>query len=208
MKKSIYLYVFDTMADWEVGFITAEINSGRFFKKGSNALKLVTVGNGKSEVTTMGGLKVTPEIDVAELKSKNAAVLILPGGDTWLDSLHDPILAAAEQFLKDNIVVAAICGATMGLAGKGLLNARPHTSNDFEFLKAVCPGYSGEAFYHNQPAVADGNLITASGLAPLEFSAQVFGRLDVFTPEIVDAWYQLYNTRDPKYYFKLMSAIQ
>lgn len=208
MKKSVYLYVFDTMADWEVSFITAEINSGRYYKKGSNALKLVTVGNSKSEVTTMGGLKVTPEIEVADLKSKNAAALILPGGDTWLDSLHEPILAAVEQFLKDNIVVAAICGATFGLANKGLLNARPHTSNDLEFLKAVCLGYSGEAFYQKQPAVADGNLITASGIAPLEFSAQVFARLDVFTPEIIDAWYQLYNTRDPKYYFRLMSAIQ
>jgi hypothetical protein len=94
------------------------------------------------------------------------------------------------------------------LAGKGLLNERPHTSNDLEFLKAVCPGYSGEAFYQNQPAVTDGNLITASGIAPLEFSAQVFSRLEVFTPEIVDAWYQLYNTRNPKYYFRLMSEIQ
>ena len=75
-------------------------------------------------------------------------------------------------------------------------------------MKAFCPDYAGEAFYQNQPAVTDGNLITASGIAPLEFSAQVFAKLDVFTPEIVDSWYQLYNTRDPKYYSMLMNAIQ
>jgi putative intracellular protease/amidase len=208
MKKSVYLYVFDTMADWEVAYITAEINSGRFFKKGSTAIKLVTVGNSKDEVTTMGGLKFKPEIEIAEFKPKNAAVLVLPGGDTWLDPLHDAILAVAEQCLKENIVVAAICGATFGLAGKGLLNARPHTTNDLEFLKAVCPAYGGETFYQNQPAITDGNLITASGIAPLEFSAQVFARLDVFTPGIVDAWYQLYSTRDPKFYLKLITEIQ
>ncbi len=208
MKKSVFLYVFDTMADWEIAYITAEINSGRFFKKGSPSLKLVTVGNDTSEVTTMGGLKIKPDVEISALKPKAITVLVLPGGDTWLDPLHDAILAVAEQCLKDNIVVAAICGATFGLAGKGLLNARPHSSNDLEFLKAVCPAYSGEAFYQNQPAVTDGNLITASGIAPLEFSAQVFAKLDVFTPEIVDSWYQLYNTRDPKYYSMLMNAIQ
>ena len=208
MKKSVYLYVFDTMADWEIAYITVEINSGRFFKKESTSLKLVTVGNDKSEVTTMGGLKFKPDVEIAEINLKDAVALILPGGDTWLDSVHDAILATAENCLKENIIVAAICGATIGLAGKGLLNGRPHTSNDLEFLKAVCSGYSGEAFYQNQPVVTDGNLITASGIAPLEFSAQVFSRLEVFTPEIVDAWYQLYNTRNPKYYFRLMSEIQ
>ena len=98
--------------------------------------------------------------------------------------------------------------AAIRLAGKGLLNNRPHTSNNLECMKAFCPDYAGEAFYQNQPAVTDGNLITASGIAPLEFSAQVFAKLDVFTPEIVDSWYQLYNTRDPKYYSMLMNAIQ
>ena len=29
----IYVYVFDTLADWELGYITAELNSCRFFKK-------------------------------------------------------------------------------------------------------------------------------------------------------------------------------
>ena len=150
MKKSVYLYVFDTMADWEVAYITAEINSGRFFKKGSPELKLVTVANSKDEVTTMGGVKFKPDIEIAEFKSKNAAVLILPGGDTWLDSLHDPMLDVADQCLKDNIVVAAICGATFGLAKK--LNA-PHTTND-RFLKAVC-GIQRRDIPSKQPSVAD-----------------------------------------------------
>ena len=204
MKNTVYLYVFDTVADWETGYITAEINSGRFFKKESTPLKLVTVSNSKSGVTTMGGLKLKPDAGISEINMEDAVALILPGGDTWLDSVHDEILKTAEECLKENIIVAAICGATVGLAGKGLLNDRPHTSNDLEFLKAVCPDYTGETFYQNQPAVTDGNLITASGIAPLEFSAQVFGRLDVFTPEILDAWYQLYNTRNAKYYFRLL----
>ena len=30
---TVYVYVLDTLADWELGYVTAELNSGRFFKK-------------------------------------------------------------------------------------------------------------------------------------------------------------------------------
>jgi hypothetical protein len=31
--QTIYIYVLDTLADWEIGYLTSELNSGRFFKK-------------------------------------------------------------------------------------------------------------------------------------------------------------------------------
>lgn len=33
MKSAVYLYVFDTMADWEISYLSAELNSGRYYKK-------------------------------------------------------------------------------------------------------------------------------------------------------------------------------
>jgi hypothetical protein len=33
-EKKIYLYVFNTMSDWEIGYLMAELNSGRYFKEG------------------------------------------------------------------------------------------------------------------------------------------------------------------------------
>lgn len=30
---TIYVYVLDTLADWELGHVTSELNSGRFLKK-------------------------------------------------------------------------------------------------------------------------------------------------------------------------------
>lgn len=29
----VYIYVLDTLADWELGYVTAELNSGRFSEK-------------------------------------------------------------------------------------------------------------------------------------------------------------------------------
>ena len=72
----------------------------------------------------------------------------------------------------------------------------------------VCPDYQGEAYYKNEPAVTDGNLITATGVAPLEFTVAVLKALAAFSPETLDAWYQLYKTHQTEYFHALMNAIQ
>ena len=208
MNKVIYLYVIDTMADWEIGYLTAELNSGRYFKKGLNPLTIVTVGAVKDPITTMGGFRIMPDIAVGEFDIEKAEALILPGSDTWADSIHEPLIEKINQCLEKNILVAAICGATAWLADKGFLDSRWHTSSDLEYLKMAYPSYSGEKFYKNEPAVTDGNLITANGTAPLEFSFHVLKALDVFTEQTLDSWYQLFKTQEPRHFFRLMSSIQ
>ena len=208
MKNTVYLYVFDTMADWEIGYLIAEINSGRYYKKGLMPLKVVTVGITKTPITTMGGLKILPEIELKECSVKDTAALILPGGNTWTEAIHAPILRMAEKYLEKGIVVGAICGATIRLAMEGVLNKRDHTSNDLGYLKMVCPNYDGEKYYKQECVVTDGSLITASQIAPLEFALHILKILDVFLPETLDSWYNLYKTQDSKYFFKLMNSIQ
>ncbi len=208
MNSTIYLYVFDTMADWEIGYLTAELNSGRYYKKGLSPSKIVTLGVEKNPVTTMGGLKILPDIKLEDCSMKKTDALILPGGDTWMESIHEPIIKKAAQCIKENIVVAAICGATIALAQNGLLNSKRHTSNDLEYLKMVCSDYKGEMYYKHEPAVTDGKLITASGTTPLEFTEHVLKALDVFSTETLDAWYKLYVTHESEYFYALMNSIK
>lgn len=208
MNRTVYLYVFDTMADWEIGYLTAELNSGRYYKKELVPSKIVTVGIEKTPVTTMGGLKILPDIKLDECSIESADTLILPGGDTWTETIHQPILKIVERCLEEGIWVAAICGATMGLAQAGLLNSRWHTSNDLKYLKMICPTYTGEKYYKIEPVVTDGKLITASGTAPLEFCVHVLKALDVFSSKTLDAWYSLNKTHESKYFHNLMNSIQ
>ncbi|TVX86858.1 type 1 glutamine amidotransferase family protein [Paenibacillus agilis] len=208
MNNTVYLYVFDSMADWEIGYVTAELNSGRYFKKGLSPIKIVTVGIDKTPITTMGGLKIQPDIKLDECSMASIDALILPGGDTWTEAIHQPIIKMAEGCLKEGILVAAICGATMGLAQAGILNSRSHTSNDLEYLKMICPTYKGEAYYKMGAAVTDGSLITASGVASLEFSVHILKALGVFSSKSLEAWYSLNKTREPQYYYELMDSIQ
>ncbi|MPM98971.1 putative protease YdeA [bioreactor metagenome] len=205
-NKKVYMYVFDTMSDWEVGYLTAELNTGRYFKKGLKPLKVTTVGIDKNPIITMGGLKVLPEITIDEFNMESNDVLILPGGDTWTSIAHEMILEKTKEALIQGSVVAAICGATLGLAKKGLLDFRNHTSNDLEFLKMVIPSYNGEKYYKMESVVSDENLITASGIAPLEFTIHVLKVLDVFKEEALNSWINLYKTNDSKYFFELMNC--
>ena len=208
MKNTVYLYVFDTMADYEIGYLMPEINSGRYYKKGLMPLKVVTVGINKNSITTMGGLEILPEIELKECSIEETVALILPGGNTWTEAIHVPIIRMAEKYLEKGIVVGAICGATIGLAMGGVLNKRAHTSNDLGYLKMVCPSYDGEKYYKQECVVTDGSLITASGIAPLEFALHILKILDVFLPQTLDSWYNLYKTQESKYFFELMNSIQ
>lgn len=208
MTHTIYLYVFDTMSDWEIGYLTAELNSGRYFKKGIAPYNVVTVGLDSTPVTTMGGLKITPDRSLDSCKVENTDALILPGGNTWTESIHQPILKFASECLDAGLMVAGICGATMGMAQYGILNSRKHTSNDLGYLKMICPNYEGEAQYLMESAVTDGPLITARGIAPIEFAAHVINGLGVFDSETLEAWVQLNKTQDIQYFFELMASVQ
>ncbi len=204
---SIFLYVTDTLADWEYGHVLAELHSGRFFADPTRRYDLVLCGRTRDPVTTMGGVRIEPDVLFEEIRPVTGDLVLLPGADTWLEPAQEPVITKVREVLDGDAVVGAICGATMALANAGLLDNRPHTSNDLTALKMFCPGYKGEPFYKNEPAVTDGNLITAGSFAPVEFATHLFRRLGVMSPATLDAWYNLSTTRKPEYFFALMASL-
>ncbi|OGT38150.1 MAG: glutamine amidotransferase [Gammaproteobacteria bacterium RIFCSPHIGHO2_12_FULL_37_14] len=203
-----FLYILDTLADWEIGYIIAELNSGRFFNKTKTPVNLIKIGDTTKPIKTMGGIIITPNENINNIVFNKSDILILPGADTWFEDSNKKIMNLIPELLDQNVTIAAICGATLALAKNGILNTRKHTSNDKEFLKMSCPEYSGEELYLNQPAVTDGNLITATGLAPLEFSYEVFKKINIMNPETLEAWYQLNKTREAKYFYTLVESLK
>ncbi len=202
-----YLYVLDTMADWEAGYLLAELNSGRFFRKGCSPVPTVTVGSTKRDITTMGGIRITPEVSIDSLKMTVEDLLLLPGADTWMDEAQRTVLLTAKERIAEGGKVAAICGGTIGLAAVGALDGVAHTSNALDVLKMLCPVYAGESLYRNDPVVTAGSLVTASGFAPIEFARDVLALLDVFKPETLEAWYNLNVEKEAGYYFALMESM-
>lgn len=202
-----YLVVVDTLADWEIGYLTAELHSRRFFANPLADFGFRKVGLTTAEVTSMGGVTHVPDLALADLVLQAGDVLILPGSERWDQPELRPVLEFARDALDAGHYVAAICGAADGLASVGALDARRHTSNDLGFLKQACPAYRGEKLYRNEPAVRGDNLLTATGLAPLEFTAEVLKMLKVWRPETIRAWYQLHKTRKERWYHALVASM-
>lgn len=203
----LYLMVVDTMADWEIAYLTAELHSRRFFADPAMDFSLLRVGLGGDPIDSMGGVSYTPDVTLDAVELQKGDVLLLPGADIWNAAQAKPMLEFARDALDQGHQVAAICGATVGLASVGALDARRHTSNDLGFLKQACPGYRGEALYRKEAAVRGDNLITATGLAPLEFSYEVLKMLKVWRPETTKAWYRLHKTRQERWYHELVASM-
>jgi putative intracellular protease/amidase len=201
MTQHVHMAVYDTLADWEVGYATAHINGGDWQRE-PGRYEVRTVGAGPEPVRTKGGMTITPDLTLAELDAEDSAMLILPGADTWLAGGNADFAKRARQFLDAGVPVAAICGATGGLAAEGLLDDRRHTSNAPEFVQAF--GSKGADLYCDVPAVTDRGLITASGTKPVDFAREVFAALDLYTPEVLASWYKLYGLGDPAGYHELM----
>jgi putative intracellular protease/amidase len=194
----VVLYATDTMADWEYAYLTAGLawaEDGRF--------RLRVLGDQPGPVTTKGRLRVETDGTLAVVDEAEVALLVLPGADTW-GSGHDAALGLATRLLGRGVPVAAICGATLGLARAGLLDDRAHTSNAADFL--LSSGYAGGAHYRDEPVVEDRDVITAPAVRPVDFAAAVFRRLEVFPPAVVDAWYGLYTTGERRYFDQLVGA--
>lgn len=204
---TIYVYVLDTLADWELGHVTAELNSGRFFKKDAPQVVVKTVSGSKEAIHTMGGLTVVPDCLINDIVVNETSVLLLPGANTWSEPKHGAILEKAGEFLDLGATVCAICGATAALAGVGLLDHRPHTSNGPEFLDMMVPGYQGQGFYIDQPSVTDGSLITASATGALPWAKLILAHLGVFQDDTLEAWYQYFSTGKPEHFYALMQTL-
>jgi putative intracellular protease/amidase len=199
----VHMGVYDTMADWEAGHAVAHIGNG-YWQREPGRHRVVTVGETSEAVTTMGGVRIEPEVVLSDLRPQDSAMLILPGSETWLVGENGAFAEKARAFLAAGVPVAAICGATVGLARAGLLDDRPHTSNALEMLQAT--GYAGEAHYRDVLALTDGDLITASAIAPVEFAREILARLGVYEPTVLGSWYKLYGMHDPAGYAELAAA--
>ena len=204
---TIYVYILDTLADWELGHVTAELNSGRFFKKDAQRVSLKTVSYSKEPIKTMGGMKIVPDCSIDDMIVNEKNLLLLPGADTWNDPKHEAVIKKAEEFLSLGATVCAICGATVALSNAGLLNKRPHTSNGAGFLEMVCPGYEGQSFYVDEPSVVDKNLITANSTGALMWAKQIIEHLDVFETNTLESWYEYFKTGKPEHFFALMQSL-
>jgi putative intracellular protease/amidase len=154
---------------------------------------VLTIGLSSETIVSMGGLKVAPDLSLSRFLPDMAAILILPGGDAWVTQEITHVSKAALATVAQGRPVAAICAGTLALAHAGLLNDRLHTSNGREFVAKHVPKYHGEHLYRALPAVTDRLVITANGLAPFAFAAEIFRSLVPERNKDIEFYEDLYS---------------
>ncbi len=196
-----HLAVYDTLADWEIGYLVVELRTGRFT---GSPWDIVTVAESLEPITTMGGVRIVPDVQLADLDPESSGLLILPGADMWDAGGGQAFAAVASRFLEAGVHVAAICGATAGLARAGLLNSRRHTSAAAEYLLAT--GYAGGDSFVNERAVADNGLITAGPQSPVQFARATLKELGLASDRTLNAYEAVFHRGDPSGFPVLMQA--
>jgi putative intracellular protease/amidase len=188
LSRSVHLLVFDGLADWEPAYALTGV---RHWAK----MPVRTVGFDRRDVTTMGGLRVTPDSMLSEVDPADVALFMLPGGDMWEgDYPSAAIESALENLLQRHVPVAGICAATIALARAGLFDGRRHTSNGREYLRQHAGEYPGAGGYVDTLATRDTGVVSANGLGALEFAREVFGELKAFTDGEIVEWYEMYRS--------------
>lgn len=186
--RSIHVVVFDGFADWEPAHALAELR--RWGKRAVRA-----VGFTSAPIVSMGGLTVSPDVVLEDVELDDVELLLLPGGDMWERSTYPR--AAFESLIRRLVAtetpVAAICGATLALGRARVLDERQHTSNMRDYLSMHVPEYSGGSHYVEAPAVRDRHVITASGLAPVDFAREIFAELQIFSASDAALWYAMFK---------------
>lgn len=193
MKKEILFILLHDFADWEGAYIAPNLNCG--VEPGSVSRYVVkTVSVTKDPVVSIGGFKVLPDYDINNIPVDYAGIVLI-GGMSWLTPESEAIVPLVKDAVENKKLVAGICNASVFLGMHGFLNGVNHTSNGLEYLKSYAGiGYTGECRYINEPAVTDGNIVTANGFAALEFCREILYVLKADTPKKIEKSYRMNKT--------------
>lgn len=163
-------------ADWECALLMA-------VARAYLGVDVVTASPDGGEVTSMGGLRVIPDLGYDGLDPAGFDALVVPGGLSWEKGTAPDIGPLVRSFRAAGKLVGGICAASSALAATGLLDGVAHTGNSLASHSEQA-AYGGEARYRDQPqAVSDGRVVTAPGHSPVSFTTEILKALDLWGPE-------------------------
>jgi putative intracellular protease/amidase len=167
----ITILLIDRFADWEAAHLAA--GAREFF---GDEVRWMSPGG--RPVVSMGGLAAQPAAAAEDWRPEGEDALVVVGSPLWDTPEAPDVSDVIRRADGAGLVVGAICGATLAAARAGLLDGRPHTSNDPTFIQRNVPSYAGAAHYVESPgAVVADRIVTAPGSAPATFATAILRKL-------------------------------
>lgn len=181
--SKILVFIFDGMTDYEITFITHLL--------GADAGKeIITISYEDKIIKGRSGFSYKPSKLVADVLNDDVDGLIITGG--WYGITRPELIELINNLNFKGKLISAICGAgTVYLAKAGVLNNVKYTTPVVEWTEKHI-----EIFGEKDPfprknlvldrVVRDGNIITAQGIAFIDFAI-----------EICD-WFKLFENKEDR----------
>ena len=187
--KEVLFVILSEYADWEAALAAGALGD----KDNETGYTVKTVSLNKEPVKSIGGFTCLPDYGLDDVPDDFAALLLI-GGTSWRTQEAKKVVPLVEKALAKNVPLGAICDATVFLGMNGFLNDVKHTSNTIEALiEAAKDNYTNRSGYQMQQSVLDGNIITANGLAQVEFARDVLVALEAMPQDMIEEWYDYYK---------------
>ncbi|MEG0294172.1 MULTISPECIES: DJ-1/PfpI family protein [Enterococcus] len=181
-KDQILLVLTENWNDWEASYAIAVANSFTDYK-------VQTVAIDKMDKVSMGGIRARVDLTMNTFNNfTDLAMVILPGGLSWMEKDYHEIAYFLKKASKQEVPIAAICGATEFLCKQGFLNNINHTGDSLEQFQTI-KGYTGEEHYVQAQVVVDQGFITANETAAVAFAYEIFKILAVDSEEEMAEWF-------------------
>jgi DJ-1/PfpI family len=120
--STAHVALYDNLADWEFGHLLVELRTGRFT---GHPWKVVSVAGSREPITSMGGLRMVPDMILDDLDPADSNLLILPGADMWDARGRDSVRRSRRALPGRRGSRGGHLRATAGLVRAGLPGQPP-----------------------------------------------------------------------------------
>lgn len=182
----VLLFIFDGMTDYEVTFIThlLGVDAGK---------EIVSISYENKLIKGASGLTYKSDKLVKDVVNEEVEGLIICGG--WYGDVRNELIELINNVNVKGKLIGAICGAgTVFLAKAGVLNNVKYTTPVIEWTEKHINVFGNKDPFPRENFIAervvrDKNIITAQGIAFIDFSI-----------EICD-WFNIFESEEDKYTF-------
>lgn len=176
----ILVFIFDGMTDYEITFITHLLHT-------SGGKEIITFSYEDKIIKGSSGLLYRPSAVLKEVSNEDVEGLIIPGG--WYGDAKVELMELINKLNSKGKLIGGICGAgTVFLAKAGILEKVKYTTPVSEWSERHIEVFGEmDPFtrknYIFKRVVRDKNIITAQGIAFIDFAIEICDFFNLFEDE-------------------------
>lgn len=177
--EKVLVFIYEDMADFEITFVTHLLGA-------DGGKEIVTIAYEDKLIKSKSGIIYKPARLIKDVLEEEVEGLIIPGG--WNGEIRPELIELIQSINAKGKLLAAICAGPRFLAKAGVLDNVKYTTSVTEWTeKHVEQFEESDPFprenFVSERVIRDGNIITAQGMAFVDFATEVCDWFGLFYDE-------------------------